>query len=79
MTTCNSPYLYAIIVIGQVTWVAKVVIHYIYGVTQFNSLQLHYNYNHNIVLMLLIFIHMALWRFLDFFFEVLISIVYYDY
>jgi len=57
MATCNSPYFYVISAIVQVTWVAKVVIHYIYGATQFNSLQLHYNYNHNIMLMLLIFIH----------------------
>jgi len=57
MPTCNSPYFYAMSVIGQVVWVARVVTHYIYGATQFNLLQLHYNYNHNIILMLLIFTH----------------------
>jgi hypothetical protein len=48
-------------------------------------MQLHYNYSHNIMLSLVIFIHpikLNMWQYEDFwiklFFEILISIVYYD-
>jgi hypothetical protein len=38
MTTCNSLYLHIVSVIGQVVWVARVAIHRIYGVVNFNSI-----------------------------------------
>jgi hypothetical protein len=38
MTTCNAPYFYVVDAMKQIAWVAKVVIHYIYNATHYNSI-----------------------------------------
>ncbi len=92
--TCNSPYLYIMSVIEQVVTIAKVAIHHIYDAIHYNSIttlsqqffstmQLPYDYNHNVMLMSFSSIHQNLthgtMRIVCDFFEILISIIHYDY
>jgi hypothetical protein len=95
LNTCNSPYLYAMNAIEQVVRVVRVATNHIYNAIHYNSIttlsqQLLFNYyatphdyNHNVMLTSF-FIHPSKFNtcimkiFCDFF-EILISIVHYDY
>jgi hypothetical protein len=80
---------------GQIAWIAKLqlIVYMIQLIATmskqliFNIMQLHYNYTHDVMLMSLIVIHLLkfdIWNYeifwkIYFLFEILISIVHYDY